>query len=402
MSARGYRRALSLYRRLRHKPPREIAAQLARRFAAWSDLPALNFPLLPQDVADSDMVARQHPRYAGGTPRIAWVVVPPGRGSGGHTTFFRVLQDVADSGMACTLLLYDRYHGDFQRNVSVLREWWPWLNVEVRPVEDAISGFDAVVASSWVTAHVVASRAHSPAARLYFIQDFEPYFYARGALYALAEDTYRFGFRNLALGRMVSQSLETELGVPSDTLTYGLDSDAYRLLEPPLTREGVVLYSRVGNDRRGQQLAIRALELFHREHPDQPIHTYGDREPALPFPAHQHGILTPAQLNELYNRVRGGLALSFTNVSLVPEEMLAAGAIPVVNDNWMTRAHLDHPAIVWARPTPRSIARALGGLVDRADAEGAARSAAAELVRRPWNQTSLEVIKIIREELNLG
>lgn len=392
----------SLYRRVRDKPPRELVAQVARRFAAWSDLPSLEFPLFPEDIADSETAPRSRPRPPASTPRVGWLVVPPGRGSGGHTTLFRIIRAVADAGMHCTLLFYDRYRGDFERNAARVREWWPWLDVDIRPVDDRIEGYDAVVASSWPTAHVLASRGDAPMARLYFIQDYEPYFHPRGGIYALAEDSYRFGFRNMALGGMVAKCLAEELDVPSDIVTYGLDTDVYRLLESGSARRGVVLYSRVHNDRRGQQLALRALELFHREHPDQPIHTYGDREPALAFPAQQHGILPTTQLNELYNHVLGGIALSFTNVSLVPEEMLTAGAIPVVNDGWMPRAALSHPNVAWALPTPRAIARALGEVVDRPDADAYARAAAAAGSPRPWATTGGEVVRMIEEELGVG
>lgn len=392
----------SLYRRVRGKPPREFAAQIVRRFAQWSDLPALEFPLLAGDVADSQRAPRARADVPPtGQPSVGWIVVPPGPGSGGHTTFFRMIRAAVDAGLPGTLLFYDRYRGDFERNASIVRTWWPWLDVDIEPLAERIVGFDAVVASSWVTAHALASRGQGAMARLYFIQDYEPYFFPRGALYAMAEDSYRFGFRNIALGGMVARSLERELGVASDTVPFGLDTDAYRLEPDPSPRRGVVLYSRLHNDRRGQQLAVRALDIFHGRRPDQPIHTYGDRAPSLPFPAEQHGSLSPRELNALYNRVVGGIALSFTNVSLVPEEMLAAGAIPVVNDGWMPRAALQHPDVRWALPTPSALADALEAVVSDSDVAGRALAAARAVAPRPWAETGAEVAAIIRDELGI-
>lgn len=392
----------SLYRRVKDKPPRELAAQLARRFAQWSDVPALEFPLLPGDVADSQSApcARVDVPPAG-EPNVGWIVVPPGPGSGGHTTFFRMIRAAVDAGLPSTLLFYDRYRGDFERNASIVRTWWPWLDVDIRPLGERIVGFDAVVASSWVTAHVLASRGQAAMGRLYFIQDYEPYFFPRGGLYAMAEDSYRFGFRNIALGGMVARTLERELGVLSDTVPFGLDTDVYRLEPVPSPRRGVVLYSRLHNDRRGQQIAVRALEIFHRRHPEQTIHTYGDRSSSLPFPAEQHGSLSPGRLNALYNRVIGGIALSFTNVSLVPEEMLAAGAIPVVNDGWMPRAALQHPEVRWSLPTPSALADTLESVVSDPDVAGRALAAARTVVPRPWAETGARVAAVIRDELGI-
>ena len=63
----------------------------------------------------------------------------------------------------------------------------------------------------------------TPMRRLYFIQDFEPYFYGRGSMYSLAEDSYRFGFRCIALGQMVAGTLRSEVGIaptsPSSAVT---------------------------------------------------------------------------------------------------------------------------------------------------------------------------------------
>ena len=62
------------------------------------------------------------------------------------------------------------------------------------------------------------------------------------------------------------------------------------------------------------------------------INTFGLPARRLPFPARVHARLTPAQLNEVYNRCATALALSFTNISLIPYELLAAGVLPVLND----------------------------------------------------------------------
>ena len=76
------------------------------------------------------------------------------------------------------------------------------------------------------------------------------------------------------------------------------------------------------------ELACVALMLFHRLHPDQEIHVYGAAPRGLDIPVTFHGRLTTAELNDLYGRTIAGLAMSFTNITLVAEEMLAAGSIP--------------------------------------------------------------------------
>jgi hypothetical protein len=98
--------------------------------------------------------------------------------------------------------------------------------------------------------------------------------------------------------------------------------------------------------------------------PEVPIHTYGMVARDLSFPANIHGHLTPAELNVLYNTCRAGLALSFTNVSLIPYELLAAGVVPVMNDWAGCRTVLENRHVLWARARPDALAQELCRAVD--------------------------------------
>lgn len=390
----------SLLARVRGRSLRYLAQYGALRLTARLDARQLEFPLLPEDLADSAALAPHVDRRADSVsaPRVAWLAIPPSAGSGGHTTQFRMMQAAQDAGQHTTLLLYDRHNGDFERHAAIIRAAWPWLESDIRPVERQIRGYDAVVATSWPTAHVVAARAVE-GRRLYFIQDYEPLFLARGADNALAEDSYRFGFRNIALGKMVHRLIRDELAQPSDLVPFGCDTKVYHALDPA-PRRGVVFYCKQGNDRRGARLAIAALRIFHAAHPDEPIHVYGDSPRDLPFPATLHGTLSPQSLNELYNTVVAGLALSFTNISLVAEELLAAGVVAVVNDSPLARADLDNPHAVWALATPSELARALGECVRRPDRDGHAARVAASVGGRSWEPTQSLVTGIVADELD--
>jgi hypothetical protein len=344
--------------RLRGRTPAYLLRFAALRLYDRVDAGRLLFPLHEGDLADSQHLAPHEVHPAPARPRIGWVVHPPSAGSGGHTTLFRMLSSAAGAGFDCTLLLYNRHDGDVDYYRQVIRHAWPWLDVRIEAVPERITGFDALVASSWSTAHVIASRARE-GRRLYFIQDYEPFFSPRGSEHAFAQDSYRLGFRNIALGEMVHGLLRDELDVASDLVPFGCDTEAYELADPQPERRGIAWYAKRGNDRRGYRHATRALELFHERLPEEPIHVYGDVVADVRFPVVNHGNMTPGALSDLYNRVVAGLALSFTNVSLVPEEMLACGAIPVVNEDPYARMVLDNPHVVWADATPAALADAL-------------------------------------------
>jgi O-antigen biosynthesis protein len=390
-------RLRELAARARRDGPRDVARRLVRRAHDRLDAGALDFPLLPGDVADSTTLRLAPPvrRTPEGPLTVGWVCTPPSAGSGGHTTMFRMVQALERSGHRCRILLYDRHGGDHDAAAAVVRATWPWVRADVVPVDDPALGIhavDAVVATGWPTAHVVARRA--PTARcLYFVQDYEPFFFAHGSEAELAADSYRFGFTHVALGHMVQGRLKSELGLDSafvpfscDTSTYGLHGDA--------ERSGVVFYTKPGVARRGYRLGALALAELHRRHPEQPIHVYGDDVPDLAVPVVRHGRLTPGGLDALYNRSLAGLALSFTNISLVAEELLAAGCVPVVNDSADSRADLDNPHVQWAPATPHGLADALCRAVEGATAERP-RLLAESVRADDWGVAGAEVVRLV-------
>jgi glycosyltransferase involved in cell wall biosynthesis len=233
---------------------------------------------------------------------------------------------------------------------------------------------------------------------LYFIQDYEPFFYPRGSEYELAADSYRFGFTNIALGDMVHDRLQRELGVASEVVPFSCDTSVYRLTNHG-PRRGIVFYAKPGVPRRGYRLAALALREFHDRHPDQEIHVYGDPAADLQVPVVRHDRLSPARLNELYNTVVAGVALSFTNISLVAEEMLAAGCLPIVNDSADSRADLPNDHVVWALPTPGGLADALSRCVSGPSGDDRPARAAASVRRDDWSATGAGVVRLIESRV---
>jgi glycosyltransferase involved in cell wall biosynthesis len=378
---------------------RGLAQRVAR--VAYQRLGAaeLDFPLELSDVADSRGLHLATPatRPARGTPlTVGWICTPPAPGSGGHTTFFRMVEAVEAAGHTCVLYLYDRFGGELSRHEQVIRAGWPGMRAEVRSVEDGLAPLDAYVASAWPTAHVLASRADLPTRRLYFIQDFEPFFYPQGSEYTLAEDTYRFGFRAITVGTMLADLLADRFGVTATVADFGCDTGVYRVSNVDGERRGVVFYAKRDVARRGFVLGVLALGEFHRRHPDYTIHLFGDATARVPFPAVNHGTLTPTRLAALYNECAAGIAMSFTNVSLVPEEMLACGAVPVVVDSRYARAGLSSPYVRWAQPTPGALAEALGEAVAK---QASTVDIAASVRARTWESAQRETLRAIEDEV---
>ncbi len=129
-----------------------------------------------------------------------------GPGSGGHTTIFRFISNLERLGFHSRVYLY--MSPNFQDNASIrkfLKEYFPLLVPEVEVYCDVsqMKFAHATVATSWTTAYYVR-KFQNTISKFYFVQDFEPHFYAHGSEYEFAENTYKMGFRGITAGRLAA------------------------------------------------------------------------------------------------------------------------------------------------------------------------------------------------------
>ncbi|RKT53966.1 hypothetical protein C8E97_2554 [Saccharothrix australiensis] len=396
------RRAHQVTRIVRDQGVRQLGARALRTAAKRLGVDSEVFPVRLDDVRAADL-GRPRPVVvppipADGALAVNWVSTPPAPGSGGHTTMFRLIQHLESLGHTCRLYLYDVYGSRAVDHEPVIRSAYPGFRGPVRDVTDGMADAHAVFASAWMTAYPAFN---DPCAgkRFYLVQDYEPWFYPVGDLSALAENTYRMGFHGFTAGRFLAEKLRADLDMPADWFDFGCDTDRYHLKENT-RRDGVVFYARRLAPRRAIEIGLLALELFAERHPEITIHTYGEKIGSL-GPRHvDHGLVSPDQLNDIYNRCYAGLTLSMTNVSLVPHEMLAAGCLPVVNDAPHNRVVLDNDHVRYARATPHDLARALSDAVTTPDFATVAQTASSSVAGRSWDAAGHELEKVLRRELS--
>lgn len=370
-----------------------IRAYAAARLAP----PMPVMPVLLVDVLEANISQPFQPKVPTihpGLPIILnWVTTPAGPGSGGHTTLYRIIRYLEKNGYRNRLYFYDVYGGDHRYYESVARSYYGF-NGELGRVQDGMCDAHGVVATGWPTAYPVFN-SRCAGKRFYFIQDFEPSFYPAGSLSSLAESTYRMGFHGITIGKCFASKLVNDFGMVVDSFDYGCDLSQYaRILTSE--RKGIVFYARRESPRRGFELGMMALEYFASRHPNVEIHIYGDQLGKLSFPFVGHGRVPPAALNALYNRCYAGLNLSFTNVSLVAQEMLAAGCIPVVNDTPLIREDLKSAFVRYAAPFPQALASELEAVVTQADFESLSLAASASVSKVTWEMAGAAVDSIIR------
>jgi O-antigen biosynthesis protein len=327
---------------------------------------------------------------------VNWVMIPAAARAGGYTTIFRIIRYLEEHGYVNRIYFYNVYGGDHRYYESIIRSSYDFHG-PVASLDDGMEDAHAVLATSWATAYPIFN-SRCAGKRFYFVQDFEPYFYPVGAYNLLAENTYRMGFHAITAGRWLAQKLESEFGMSADSFEFGCDKSCYQRL-PNSKRRGVVFYARPEAARRGFELGLMAIEAFAARRPEIDIHFYGDKMGKLPFRFIDHGRVSPAELNQIYNQCYAGLSLSLTNVSLVPHEMLAAGCIPVVNDAAHNRIVLNNSFVRYAPAYPLALASELERLVTTPDFDSLSQSAAASVSSTTWDDAGAQVDGIFQKTL---
>jgi len=315
-----------------------------------------------------------------GTPTFAWIIPPPGKGSGGHINIFRFIQSLEKAGYDCTIYIYNSGESTgIKQAQEIINESYPAVRARLISIDkdNSISEHTAFFATSWETAYVLQS-FEFPCKKFYFVQDFEPYFYPKGSFYALAENTYKMGFSAVTAGRWLSKKLEREYGMTADYYDFGYDQDLYRLTNYNDERNEVLFYVRPYTERRGFEMGIIALRMFHEKHPDVTINLAGwdVSDYDLGFPYNNLKTLKPSELPELYNRCAAALVLSYTNMSLLPIELLACGTVPVINNDENNRIVDQDSYFAYCNNTPVEIAEVLSSTLTASKSKDYAKKAA--------------------------
>jgi hypothetical protein len=340
---------------------------------------------------------------ANGRPQIAWVISPPGRSSGGHQNAYRFMKFLEDAGYDISIYLYSAWK--FPRvsiagiqNMLARNAGYPKLAASYRLYDPEIGiegDFDMVVASDWATAYASA-RYKKDVPRMYWVQDFEPFFFPAGPDYIVSENSYRLGFHGIACGPWLCGKVASDYDMDCDFYDFEVDSSRYtRTNDGP--RSEVLFYARPTTARRGTEFGLLVLEEVARRRPDVVINIAGwDMSKAgIEFPFVNLGTLDVAQLPELYNRCAVALLLSLTSVSLLPLEVLACGVVPVVNDADNTRISLDNnPGIDFVVTSPSLMADHIIAALDRPDAIEHSRELAASMAGGSWAGPGKKVVEI--------
>lgn len=331
---------------------------------------------------------------------LNWYIPPCGKGSGGHLNIFRFVSFLERQGFICRIVIVGE-----PKPISVtqarkeINEWYFPIKAEVYMGKEDIPAAHTSIATSWTTAYYVNNTCNTTN-KVYFVQDYEPYFYPLGSDYVLAEQTYHFDFYGITAGRWLKEKLEKDYHMKTSFFSFSYDKDIYKpKAKKPSKEINVFFYARPPTARRGFEVGLMALKEITDRMPEINIILAGwdTSNYLIPFKHKSVGTLPVDLLPELYSQCDVALVLSFTNLSLLPLELMACG-VPIVgnkgeNVEWL----LNEANSILTKPTPKALADALfrvlteKGCANRLREGGLATAEASD-----WEEEAIKVGKVLR------
>ncbi|WP_292034937.1 MULTISPECIES: glycosyltransferase [unclassified Brevundimonas] len=269
---------------------------------------------------------------ASGRPlTISWIVPGLIIGGGGHRNIIRCAYHLEKLGHRVSLHFIDSADSGEVVREQVREHFYPF-DGHVGLLGEDLPPSDIVFATHWTTVAHAERFSDRIGEIVYFVQDFEPYFYSMGSEYVMAENTYRKGYYAVTSGIWCEHFLRNAYGGEADHFQFPIDREIYFNRSAVRRKDRVIFFAKPEMPRRCYELGVQALRALHKLRPDIEIVFFGSsHQRPVDFPVLQLGMLPgPHDLAKLYNEATVGLAFSTTNPSLVPYEMMACG-LPVVD-----------------------------------------------------------------------
>lgn len=256
--------------------------------------------------------------------------------SGGHTSILRLGTALADLGYEINYVTYIPQDAESMRQSAETN-----LKNFKGKCHD-VDGLKSIKSDIWVATmwesvyHIKDLEGY----KMYFVQDYEPYFYTFGEKFLLAMKTYELGLHMMSLGKWNKEMIERNCSNVKriDYVDFPYEKKEYLPVERNFKGYGsknkfeMAVYLKNSEKRAPfilQNMLGRVKNELERDGICLQINYFGEDK----FYNFKHGNslgkLTKQQLYELYCSSDFGLVASLTNISLVPYEMIATN-LPVI------------------------------------------------------------------------
>ena len=333
-------------------------------------------------------------------------------GFGGIRTIFRFIEKLSQEGVSNNIVIYDNPAFDVAQLRQQITDFFPGLtNYQITVFgDDKIASIAKLPASDiafctiWVSAYLLL-RFNQTKRKYYFIQDYEPLFYVAGSTYALAESTYRFGFKGIVNTPGLLDAINQRHGLEGVSFIPAVDQTLY-YPDPNRNNQKVRIffYARPLNPRNAFNLGILTIR--------QLLDLYGDKIEIITAGSNWNeaeyglkGKITNLGLIEsledvaaLYRSCDIGFSFMLNkHPSYQMLEYAASGVATVMNDNedhhWLYK---DKDNCLLAEPSPADMTAKISQLIDNPELRQAIVRGAQKTLVQSWPEQMAIVWQYIK------
>jgi glycosyltransferase involved in cell wall biosynthesis len=301
-------------------------------------------------------------------------------GFNGIQTIFRFMEKLSKEGVKNRIVIYDNPTMDTGKMRQELQDHFPGITDYDIVVfdDDKLKGIselppsDIAFCTIWFSAYILL-RYNKTKRKYYFIQDYEPLFYVAGSTSALAESTYRFGFKGIVNTPGLLAAVNQEHGLEGVSFIPAVNRDLYHP-DPKKDNQKVRIffYARPLNPRNAFNLGILTIrQLIKKYGKNIEIITAGaewdEDQYGLKGKITNLGLIKSLEeVAALYRGCDIGFAYMLNkHTTYQMMEYSASGMATVMNNNedhhWL---HKDGENCLLAEPSPASMAEKIGLLID--------------------------------------
>lgn len=268
--------------------------------------------------------------------RIIFIIPGMLKYSGGHTSILRL-------GTQLSKKYVVEYVSYIESDISTMKEA---AYCNLKDYKGKISNFstlnssenDILVATFWESVYYMKDLKGY---KIYFIQDYEPYFYTYGDKYLLASKTYELGLHMVSLGKWNVEKIKEQLKNKKykiNSIDFPYEAKEYLSVERNYDEYkskkelNLCVYIKESEKRIPfiiEKILIKLKEQLKDKGIKLNVTYFGNEKYLKLREGNSLGKISKVELNKLYCKSDFGMCASITNISLVPYEMLATG-LPLI------------------------------------------------------------------------
>lgn len=321
---------------------------------------------------------------------------------GGIQTIFRFIEKLSIEGVENRIVIYDNPAMDVEGLKKEIEHYFPQLkNYQIIIFdEDKDKGLRNLPASDiafctlWVSAYLLL-RFNKTKRKYYFIQDYEPFFYVAGSTFALAESTYRFGFRGIVNTPGLLAAVNQRHGLEGISFIPAVNQELYY---PDPGRDNqkvrIFFYARPMNPRNSFCLGVTTIKMLLDKYGDKieviaAGSEWNEAEYGLKGRIINRGLIASIEeVAALYRSCDIGFAYMLNkHPSYQMLEYAASGVATVMNYNedhlWLYR---DGENCLLSEPSPAAMAEKISLLIDDPALRNKLVDGARESLGYTWQQ----------------